>query len=238
MVIKILVDRSTIVQATTAVENMSRLPSEKPDDWNFPTFFTNARLERSWHKARRHDWIEGEKLALSQIAEKVAARSVKLYSSVELQAERMRIEKVASQRRRNVFDDLRIEEARVPFNKSKLPLSMDDFLSKASLINFCKTFLLRSSAEETEAFISRMSKNLVYGPDEFEIHCLRNKAKFQSLCTNLHEGHIPDAFHLWTAEENGMNYFLTLDKKFINAVSRNLDGFACRPAIPSQIDLS
>jgi hypothetical protein len=55
------------------------------------------------------------------------------------------------------------------------------------------------------------------GLTDFEIESLNNLKCFQMLCkfSNSTE-HYPDMFHLWTAQRNRMNVFLTLDNKLAN----------------------
>ncbi len=52
---------------------------------------------------------------------------------------------------------------------------------------------------------------------EFEVESLRNLHWFQSLCRRWGSPeNYPDAFHLWTAERNGLDVVLTLDRGFFN----------------------
>jgi len=56
---------------------------------------------------------------------------------------------------------------------------------------------------------------------EFELDNLRHLSTFQFLC--LRSGspeNYPDIFHLWTAERNGLDAILTLDKGLPNLLSR------------------
>lgn len=58
------------------------------------------------------------------------------------------------------------------------------------------------------------------GLDEFEVESLRNIEWFQFLCqrSGSPENYV-DVFHLWTAERNGLDAVLTLDKKLPNLLS-------------------
>ncbi|HZK14733.1 MAG TPA: hypothetical protein VFC55_09440, partial [Desulfobaccales bacterium] len=49
---------------------------------------------------------------------------------------------------------------------------------------------------------------------------IKSLNRFKELCCALDEKHYPDAFHLWTAEVNGLDFFLTADRKFINVMSK------------------
>ncbi len=52
---------------------------------------------------------------------------------------------------------------------------------------------------------------------EFEIESFESLDWFQKLCSKFGgEENYPDAFHLWTAERNNLDYFLTLENKMAN----------------------
>jgi hypothetical protein len=57
----------------------------------------------------------------------------------------------------------------------------------------------------------------ILGLTEFEIESLKNLKSFQQFCkiSNSPENY-PDMFHLWTAQRNRMDVFLTLDNKLAN----------------------
>jgi hypothetical protein len=42
---------------------------------------------------------------------------------------------------------------------------------------------------------------------------------FKEICRDLSEKHYPDAFHLWTADMNELDYFLSADKKFVSVMT-------------------
>ena len=45
-----------------------------------------------------------------------------------------------------------------------------------------------------------------------------------------------DIFHLWTGETNNIEYFLTIDKRFINAISQNQrSNLPCKPIAPDDL---
>lgn len=69
-----------------------------------------------------------------------------------------------------------------------------------------------------EGFLSQiMPFKDILGLTDFEIESLKNLRCFQQLCkiSNSVENY-PDMFHLWTAQRNRMDVFLTLDKRLAN----------------------
>jgi hypothetical protein len=51
----------------------------------------------------------------------------------------------------------------------------------------------------------------------------------------MDRAHYPDAVHLWTAEENGMDVFLTDGRKFLNVIRRQKVDLHCKALLPSKL---
>lgn len=61
----------------------------------------------------------------------------------------------------------------------------------------------------------------VLGLTDFEVDSLRNLKYFQMLCTvGQSREHYPDMFHLWTAQRNCIDVFLTLERKLPEMANR------------------
>lgn len=54
---------------------------------------------------------------------------------------------------------------------------------------------------------------------DFELYCAKNLSTFQEMCDNkvLGRKRAQDIYHLWSAECNNLDYFLTTDAKLINS---------------------
>jgi hypothetical protein len=89
------------------------------------------------------------------------------------------------------------------------------YAEKEVMIQFCKILL----TVNREKLVSK-SSSLLLGITDFGIQNLKDVQRFKELCHGINETHYPDAFHLWTAETNGLDYFLTADKKFINLMTK------------------
>ena len=71
---------------------------------------------------------------------------------------------------------------------------------------------------------------------DFEATNLRNIDALDEICRSLSEKHYGDAYHLWTATVNDMDYFLTSDKRFSNAVTQNQTrSVRCAPIFPTEL---
>jgi hypothetical protein len=92
-------------------------------------------------------------------------------------------------------------------------------------------FLLSLSKESVEALIP-----YVPSLSQFEIESLRNIQWFQLLCELFAKPEdYPDALHLWTAERNSIDAFLTLDTKLQNKVSKIRSESKCPISINAQV---
>jgi hypothetical protein len=69
-----------------------------------------------------------------------------------------------------------------------------------------------------------------------QVKNLREVVRYREICKSLSSKHYADAFHLWTGEVNGLTHFVTVDRKFINAIigTRNLKP-QCVPVLPTDV---
>jgi len=105
-----------------------------------------------------------------------------------------------------------------------------EYLKKDEVINFCKWLL----TPNIESLADKLAPTKRY-PEPL-LKNLRRVQRFRDLCSGLSEKQYPDAFHLWSAEINGMDLFLTTDGKFIRALTQTKKlGLPCMPLSPSQL---
>jgi hypothetical protein len=113
-----------------------------------------------------------------------------------------------------LFGGLKLEHIQAAVERSRVQqMDSSDYVEKATVVKFCRWLLdikPRAFVERPRA-LDRFS--------EFERRNLRNLARFREICSKLTENHHPDAFHLWTAEVNAVDYFVLADQKFINAMT-------------------
>jgi hypothetical protein len=152
--------------------------------------------------------------ALPTIMKLAREGNILIYSYIELDLETMRGSFDLRGGKGDLLKDVKVEDIPSAVDRSKLQQT-DDFFKKESLIKFCK-FLLEVDVREFEKrhnwFLSRFT--------DFERQNIKSLKRFNELCCALDETHYPDAFHLWTAEVNGLDFFLTADRKFINVMSK------------------
>jgi hypothetical protein len=77
---------------------------------------------------------------------------------------------------------------------------------------------------------------ITLGLTDFEIDSLQNLKYFQMLCaTGRSPEHYPDIFHLWTAQRNRIDVFLTLERKLPEMASRAERSMKIEPQFPTKV---
>jgi len=131
----------------------------------------------------------------------------------------------------DIFSDINFKDVDAAVERTYLFSGDSDYIfSKEQVIKFCK-WLLNPNIKEVANQLAKQNRF-----PSFLIQNLRNAERYQTLCENLSEEQYIDAFHLWTAEVNDLNLFLTTDKTFINVMTRTKNvNLNCRPISPSQL---
>jgi|SRR5579862_2650217 len=159
-------------------------------------------------------WKRAQSEAMVGIAQSAREGRVYLFIYNEIETENLRGTLFPLGVVANCLDGVEIGRVPAAIERSifqKMPL--DTFTEKSTRVDFCRGLLsldYREFAKRTK-LMSMLS--------DFERRNLESLGRFRELCDNLDETHYPDALHLWTAEVNNLNFFLTADKKFINAMT-------------------
>lgn len=154
--------------------------------------------------------------ALPSVAYLNSQNYLQLYTYIELGHEAMRgsANVVARSRGdlRTQITTAHLEPAveRSFFQQSRFP----EFLSEEKILQFYEMLLNLSyeNLESTPQFLERL--------DDFTKTNLMDLERFKLLARAVGVAHIRDAFHLWTAETNQLEYFLTMDQRFINILTK------------------
>lgn len=191
-----------------------------------------AGWKRKRDRSATEAWLQKQISCLPTIARLAEEGAVECYSYPELMFEEMR----GSGGMRGTFGDLfagvNMKGCLSVVNRPRFRQNVDfsEYLRKKGLAEFCD-FLLK-----LDPSLLRKAPEFWNTLPAFEQENLMHLELFKSLCRRLPERHYSDAFHLWTAEANGLDYFLMVDKKFVNALGgiRDFD-FRCRPILPEQL---
>jgi hypothetical protein len=183
----------------------------------------------------RIDWKQAEIESLPEVAKLIREGRIEAFTTDELYAEASPVDKLSPPEETDIFEGCIFNDLPAPLERSKWGLDLDHFCSREEVIAYCECFFLTSSAQRTERFIAGMSENPRFRLSPFEEKCLRRSHVFRAICKGIDRSHYPDALHLWTAEENGMDAFLTHDRKFRNVIARQNVALHCKVIFPSHL---
>ncbi|MBK6674449.1 MAG: hypothetical protein IPG49_13645 [Proteobacteria bacterium] len=125
---------------------------------------------------------------------------------------------------------MKLENVDSPIERSFFQgtINLSKYLARDAVIDFC-AMLLAVKDEHIERIL-----NLEKDFPESTLRGIRDLPRFRKLCVSAPRKHYPDLFHLWTAEHAGCEFFLTMDKKFVNFGTNQCTGILkCEPVRPS-----
>jgi len=177
-------------------------------------------------------WLQEQINCLPTIARLATQGSILLYTYSELEFEECSGRPEMMGTFGDLFPRKAIKKCPAAVNRPRFRQNVDFhyYLKRGELIGFC-SFLLA-----LEPAVLQGAAEFWDTLPRFEQQNLLQLGQFQSLCRGLSENHYPDAFHLWTAETNHLDYFLTMDRRFPRALStnRNFD-FGCSTVSPDEL---
>jgi hypothetical protein len=173
---------------------------------------------------KNESWKQDQSDAVPHIAQLARDSKVLLLTYSEIEHETLEGTLFPPSLATDSLAGIKIERVRSAIERSKVQqMSFDVYNQKRTRIDFCR-WLLCSRDYQQIAKIPTFS--------EFERKNLESLDRFREICSGLNEKHYPDAFHLWTAEVNDLDFFLTADKKFINAITETRIALTTRPVSP------
>lgn len=226
--ISVLLDNSIIRDSVVAQSiETSKIVRFGDTEYVFPV----EAWERKPPISPNQVWKIRQVECLPTIARLVHENKIKLYTYTELEFEDWSGERGIQGTFGDLFSNTTIAKVPPAIERSRFnAMDFEECLSRDAVKEFCK-FLFKRNVEELQNI-----PGLWESVTEFERNNLMQIDRFKLFLRKLNEVHFPDAFHLWTAEMNGINYFLTMDKKFINVVKNNpIEYFKCVPVSPKML---
>jgi hypothetical protein len=105
-----------------------------------------------------------------------------------------------------------------------------------------RTFHQVADRSDVVAFVERLLERAPFWPEmeknfsDFEKENAAKRDRLRELCEGLKPQHYPDALHLWAAEVNGLRYFLTMDGRFCNLMTKTKQiALPCTPLRPTDL---
>lgn len=222
---KVLIDTGVFIHSAFA-EDTSKVEEVTWGDIKFHTEVYGICRKKE-HKDSEY---QKQMDALFTIGRLIREQTITAYEYSEIICERLR-----GNGKNPIFNALRnCKTIRCPSAleraKFRNTMNLDEYLSKGgkkdvkkkgsrgkfSQVSFFE-WLNALSKTEVDAII-KCAKNIRLS--NFEIESLGEIDRFQFLCSqSANSDSYPDIFHLWTAERNSLNVFLTMEKKFPNFIS-------------------
>jgi hypothetical protein len=178
-----------------------------------------------------HGWLRQQVEAMPTITRLAQEKRILLCVYSELFHEDMVWPSYPSSPTGELLSGIDWEDVPAPVERGKFQqMDLTIYARKQTFVKFCKVLLgWNQTALDAKVDEWRFLT-------DFERNNLRNLSRFQEICSALQETHYPDAFHLWTAEVNKLDYFLVIDQKFINAMTRT-SRISLRTKLMAPIDL-
>ena len=179
-----------------------------------------------------HQWKRDQIECLPTIGKIAKEGLISLYTYFELQAEGWkRAGSFPVNGIGQIFSGVTINHVEAAVERSSFcQIELGRHVETQRVIDYCKWLI----SPGIEQFADQLTKK--WHGSARALHNLKKVQRFRELCRGLAEKQYPDAFHLWSAELSGADIFLTIDGKFIRAMteSKNIR-LPCRPVSPSRL---
>lgn len=204
-------------------------------DWGHTTAPIKVTRLQGKRLGEGETWLRNERRSIAALGMAARQGSLRPYTSMELGAERLKARMKGSGIRGDLWNHVRFEHVPVPLDRSTWMGS--------------RTLEQVASREDQRAFYLRLLKFAREGvpqalldalPEtEFIGHQKRHLARlseFAAICTTVGEARHGDAFHYWTALCGNLDYFVTTDKAFLDALRQHPDpDLVCQAVSPSEL---
>lgn len=212
MRLRVLVDRNLESHALTAEGAIQ----SQTLNWGPYTITGDVHGYRA-KKLPTSKWLRQQIESLPTLARLVAENKLAFCTSSEIRFEAFNAAPGCQGSAGDLFRSIDYEHVPSAVERSYFWKTIDTgvYASGEGQVNWYKRFLLK--VDEHQLLEQLRDYDAL---PEFDKENLSNLSRLRDICKYLDtEDHIRDAFHLWTAEVNGLDYFLTADKRFINKMT-------------------
>lgn len=190
------------------------------------------RTIRKPEKAGNQEWLSAQIECLPTLGRLVKEQKIIAYRSAEIHMELFRRSKIANATL-YAFTDCEFAEAKSPVERSRIFQSDIFTHSTAQAFREYCIWLLALKPDSIETLID---SSVARGFPQFELDNLRNLDLFRGICGTIEQKHYPDAYHLWTAEVNGFEYYVMDEKKFRQEFEQKGKAkLSCRIVCPQEL---
>lgn len=230
--IRLLLDRNLRDQALRA-RPASRVQTTRRGNREYRAQIAGV-IGKELPKLPQEAWLREQVLCLPTIASLAREGRLVLFSCTEVDVEEMRASMPLQNRFGDIFEGVRINRLSSAVERTYFHQTIDfrEYVSGDSAASFIRDFLLKLDEKQ---FLPLLEQHM--NLPAFDLENLRNLRRFKEICEDLHsDGQLRDAFHLWTAEVHGLDYFLTADGRFIRVMTdtKRIE-LPTRPICPVQL---
>jgi len=183
--------------------------------------------------------------ALFTIGRLIRERRIYAFTYTELMFEGWR--RVIGERAFDALADCPVEHCDTPLERSRFfqTSRFSDYVTKGgkndrksgkdtSMSQICFVEWLLSLTDEHVLHLTSLRDRLKI--PEFEIESLQNIQWFRAMCRIAQSPeNYPDVLHLWAAQRNRMDIFLTLEKRLPNIAAHFPTDESCAPSYPTRV---
>ena len=228
-VASVLVDHCVIVNGQTV--RYVKVPQTRR--WGPHAVTMDVLRVQGKRRGSNEEWLRRELAAIGAIGSAAVHGELRVFTSFELSAERLKSRMGGRGFTGDLWKDVAFEHATSPIDRSRImaSLTLHDMSSQENREDFCRRLLTLAKDPE------RARRYSAFQLTPFEQESLERLDEFAGLCESVGPSRYVDAFHLWTAVRNGIDYFLTTDNKFLTAL-RNQHGDATllsRAVLPTEL---
>jgi len=229
--VKVLLDRNL---RHLAIRAQLAVRSSGPTKWGSTTLASTPIHGITGKALPSDEWKREQLTCLATIGRLAREGRIEVFTCTEIGMEEMNAATWLQNQLGDIFFGVKIDELPSAVERSYFHQTIDfsKYASGDATAEFVDEFLLKVRQEHVSVIQQRM-KDL----PAFDLANLQNVERFRELCKGLGtKDHRRDAFHLWTAEVHFLDYFLTGDKRFVNAMtqSKRME-FVTRPVTPVQL---
>jgi hypothetical protein len=211
---KVLVDHCAVVNGLLIGRVVGETSTTMWGD--HPVTFEVARLQgKKFGPAE--DWLRTQISHLASVTAATLAGCIDAFTTAELIAERLNGRDGWSGVRGDLWKDVSFKHVSPPLERSTWMggLTLDQVASREHQTEFCARLLHFEKHGVPQSFLEFLEL------DDFQIKNLERLCDFKTLCDSVGPTRWCDAFHLWTALCNELDYFLTTDQKFLRILRGN-----------------
>ena len=212
--VKVLIDTCLFRIAPAEQLVLEYRDGVKPSLWGPNNSFVGIATRSEPKIPINEVWKRAQSDAMRSIGQLARDGRIRLFSYTELEFENLHGSRSPLHLAYDSLAGVTVEYVPAALERYKFQkIPMEEFCDKKTRIDFYGWLL---TLDHNEVFRRPRFRSTF---SDCELRNLESLGRFREICKGLEREHYPDAFHLWTAEVNQLDFFLTADKTFTRAIT-------------------